>query len=85
MLTDIISDINKHQADYKPETFDGFLFARDGQNLLHLERKGAKKDGRTGFLEYNAYRHEMMEEAKTERIIAEIRAQAEQKKGCVVC
>ena len=70
MLNEIVSDIHRNQKDYKPEIFDGFLIARDGQNLLHLEREGSKGDGRTGFLEYNAYRQEMMEEAKTERLIA---------------
>ena len=72
MLNEVVSDIHRNQKDYKPEIFDGFLIARDGQNLLHLERDGSKGDGRTGFLEYNAYRQEMMEEAKTERLIASL-------------
>ncbi len=72
MLNEVVSDIHRNQKDYKPEIFDGFLIARDGHNLLHLERDGSKGDGRTGFLEYNAYRQEMMEEAKTERLIASL-------------
>ena len=74
MLNEIVSDIHENQQDYKPETFDGFLIARDGHSLLYLERENSKGDGRTGFLEFNSYRQDMMEEAKAERIISAIHA-----------
>lgn len=81
MLNEIVTDIHKNQLDYKPETFDGFLIARDGHNLLHLERENSKGDGRTGFLEYNSYHQDMVDEAKAERIISAIHANTR----CNIC
>jgi hypothetical protein len=74
-------------ADYKPGLFDGFLVNRDGQGMLLMKRQGADDSGRTGFIEYNNYRHEMIEEARTQRIVATIKASYTMGRAnrCVVC
>jgi hypothetical protein len=76
MLTEILDDIKAHPSDYAPELYDGFLINRDGKDLVRLGREGAAGNGRTGFIEYNNYRHSMIEEARTARIIAAINARA---------
>ena len=76
MLSEIIDDIKAHPKDYSPELWDGFLINRDGKDLVRCQRTGARGDGRTGFIEYNNYRHSMIEEARTARIIAAINARA---------
>lgn len=84
MLLEIINDIKDHQDAYNPARVDDFMISRDGNNLIHFTREGAKRDGRTGVLEYNTYRHAMAEEARTSRIIAEIKLSSRQTKTCVV-
>lgn len=74
MLQEIVNDLEKYQDDYHATTFDGFLIERDGRPLLSLQRKGSDQQGRTGFLEYNAYRHELVAERRTQRIEAAIKA-----------
>jgi hypothetical protein len=87
MLSEIITAISTHPADYKPGLFDGFLVNRDGQGMLLMKRQGADDSGRTGFIEYNNYRHEMIEEARTQRIVATIKASYTMGRAnrCVVC
>lgn len=84
MLSEIIGDIKAHQDAYNPARFDGFMINRDGNNLVHFTREGAKGDGRTGFIEYNNYCHSMVEEARTSRIVAAIKLSARGTKECVV-
>jgi hypothetical protein len=80
-ITEIVKDIETYQEDYKPNLFDGYQINRDGTDFLRLRRENSDRNGRTGFIEYNQYRHEMIEEQRTQRIIASINAQ---KGDCVI-
>lgn len=84
MLSEIIGDIKDNQDAYHPARFDGFMINRDGNNLVHFTRGGSKGDGRTGFIEYNNYRHSMVEEARTSRIIAAVKFSARGSEKCAI-
>jgi hypothetical protein len=55
--------------------------------MLQMKRQGADDSARTGFIEYNNYKHEMIEEARTQRIVATIKASGTMCRAdrCVVC
>lgn len=84
MVSEIINDIKDHQYAYNPARFDGFMISRNGSNLIHFSREGAKGDGRTGFIEYTNYHHAMAEEARTSRIIAAVKLSARGTEKCVI-
>lgn len=67
-----VVDISEHHEAYLPNLFDSFQINREGQDLLRLEREGSDGSGRTGFLEYNAVRQELVEEYHTNRLITTV-------------
>jgi len=72
-LVRFVQDIEKHPDFYKPAIYDGFQVNREGRDLFRLEREGATGSSRTGFLEYNVFRQELLEAKQVRRI--EIAAQ----------
>lgn len=63
----LIGTIESNQAEFIPHAWDGFHLHRGGHDLLRLERAGATKEGRTGYLEYNDIRAEAMDRAAATR------------------
>jgi len=72
MLTTIVEDISNHTDDYNPDLYDGFHVNLNGQDLLRLEREGAQGNGRTGFLDYNLARRDLLEIHRTDRIVSAV-------------
>jgi hypothetical protein len=73
ILKSAVEDISEHHEAYLLNLFDGFQINQSNQNLLRLERVGSDGSGRTGFLEYNSFRQELMEECHTNRLITIVR------------
>ena len=73
----IVSDIEQCPTKFRSERVDGFRIKHNGysNHLLWMKRQDAMPtDGsRTGLLEYSQYRHDVLEAAWTQSIVASVR------------
>lgn len=73
VVEDIVKDIDRHQELYRASEVDGFEIHNRDSGSITFVREGSVGKDRTGVIDHQHVKKELIEEYRTERIISELK------------